>query len=81
MIEKKLEGLLSSYSVKCRGTDCDSKKVLPKGDAEQVIVKVYRNGASEPLCRYLSGSNSDKCKATNTEDETQIGFCVYKTFG
>ena len=75
---KKLEGLLRTYSIKCNGIDKNGLLVLDDKMQEKVIVKIYRDGKSMPLCRYLSGDNENRCSAPlNDEDK---GFCQYRSF-
>lgn len=73
-----LEGLLKTYSVKCRGIDKNNFPVLNDEQKEHIIVKVYRNGKSEPLCRYITGDDEDHCSAPRYKGNK--GFCPYKSF-
>jgi len=78
MKPKRLEGLLKTYLIKCKGIDENENPVLSDEQKEMVIVKVYRNGHSIPLCRYLSGDNDNHCSASLNKDNK--GFCPYRSF-
>ncbi|MFH0948905.1 MAG: hypothetical protein V1802_00275 [Candidatus Aenigmatarchaeota archaeon] len=82
MTEKQPEELIDSYRLNCRGTDKDGKHAFPKEEAEPVIIKVYRNGKTNPLCRYAElGCIAQRCnpelKIGVHEDE--LGVCHYST--
>lgn len=64
---------IGSHRIDCRGIDEGDKKVLKKSEAEPVIVRIYHDGKSLPLCRYLIGS--DCCSASKLEEKNVI--CPY----
>ncbi|UCG95531.1 MAG: hypothetical protein JSV92_00570 [archaeon] len=71
------KGLIGSHKIKCCGINSLGNEVFDKKLAEDVIVKVYKDGHSEPLCRY-NIDKEGKCDAVfNPTDEP--GFCPYKT--
>jgi len=72
---KSLDLLISSHLIACRGINCNNNPLLPKENAEPVIVNIYKNGTSSPLCRYYSGR--DKKCSVHHNDESQ-GRCPYK---
>jgi len=76
--KSQLRGLESSYLIKCRGVS--KKEIWPLSEeaAEQVIVKVYRDGHTIPVCRYLEGDSDDICSAALDEEDRT--FCPYRTF-
>jgi len=76
--KKKLEGIANAIPKKCRGNDINDKSVLPRWRKEEIIVKVYRDGHSIPLCKYISGDSDNKCSApSNTKNH---GYCPYRSF-
>jgi len=76
--KKKLEGIAGTHLIECRGINSDKKPVLSDNKKETVIVKIYKNGHSIPICRYLDGMNDNKCYASSKE--TDYGFCPYRTY-
>lgn len=78
----ELEGLLETREKECKGVDEDNKPVFSKGTEEIVIIKIYKDGRTYPLCRYLL--DDIKCNPTlvNTEsvtDKSKLGYCLYHT--
>lgn len=84
-MEEELEGLLTAFQICCRGASRNESLVFPKDKAETVIVKVYKDGKTEALCRYLEhGCVAPRCNpervvsgigAGKTEDI--LGICPY----
>lgn len=83
MAEDELEGLLNSHVVPCRGASRNESPVFPAEGAETVIVKVYKNGKTEPLCRYLQlGCVTPRCnpeRRSMSEGEDGLGVCPYSS--
>jgi len=84
--EQPLEVLLNSYQLGCRGAAKDRKPVLPQDKAEPIIVKVYKDGKIEPLCRYVEiGCVAPRCNPELKEGlftrftEDDLGVCPYAT--
>jgi len=76
-LEKKL---VKTYQVKCRGiVEWDSNKpALSKEDSELVIVRIYGDGHSNPLCRYIRGNRNTKCSAgPPQEEDLNLPVCLY----
>jgi len=68
MEKQKLEGLVKAHLLKCQGVRSadDRSPVLDKKEAVQVVVKVYKDGKSTPLCNfaYENGSGAILCTAS-----------------
>ena len=88
MIKEQLEGLLNSYQFRCEGIDKEGHPVFPEGQGEPIIVKVYRNGKTRPVCRYLEVQcNPPRCNPesegipTVNISKKEFGCCPYVTKG
>ncbi len=86
MAEDKLEGLLNSHVIQCRGASRNESPVFPEDKSETIVVKVYKNGKTEPLCRYLeSGCVAPRCNpeririGMGAETEDCLGVCPYSS--
>jgi len=86
MAKEQLNELLNSYQIPCRGVDEKGNRVFSEEQAEPVVVKVYRNGKTEALCRYLTiGCVVPRCNpkliegiGTNHElGEDNFSLCPY----
>lgn len=82
----QLELLLATHEFNCRGADKAGNLVLPEDNAEFVIVKVYKDGMTRPLCRYLAWSCiAPRCNPELKENvslrEDDFGVCPYATKG
>jgi len=77
--------LATALKIDCKGVSLETVETLgenreisvsalkSKEVEEAVIVKVYKDGRSEPLCKYLS---EGKCTADSLNPENQ-GYCPY----
>lgn len=81
---EKLEVLLSAFQIKCRGIDKNNKHVFSENEAEQAVIKVYKNGRTESLCRcklYDFGAegrcNPHLNKIDVSSAKEDFGFCPY----
>ena len=74
-LEKKL---VNTHVVKCRGRDKEENPVLAEGEAEEVIVKVYADGHTIPLCRhYYNYYEYGQCRLGKQEVSGDNPFCIY----
>ena len=67
-----LFNVIRSHEVHCRGFDVDNDPVLE--EALDVIIVVYRDGMSVPLCNYCS-SGSRRCETV--EEKIEQGICPF----
>jgi hypothetical protein len=81
--DNDLQGLIGAFQLECRGCNKAGGKVLSEENAESVVVKVYKDGSSEPLCRYLKkDAHLYKCIALSLDKESQDnGHCPQKSSG
>jgi len=86
MAENDLLRLVGSHVIQCSGADHDGKPVLLEGRPEQVIVKLYENGKTEPLCRYFEPDCvAPRCNPKRIKDigiihaEDDLGVCHYSS--
>ena len=84
--KQPLEILLSSYEFKCLGANKSRKPIFLQEQAEPVILKVYKDGKTEPLCRYVEmGCVAPRCNPKLIEGlsirftEDDLGICPYAT--
>lgn len=81
--KKELEKLLTSHQLNCTARNLDGKPFFTPNNAEPVIIKVYNNGETIPLCRYSFHGVVWRCnpslKRVETEDELHV--CPYYSKG
>jgi len=70
----KLQEIAYSHEFECNAVDASGNWVFNQNNAEEVVLLVYRDGLTWPLCRCYD-SKTSKCKAE--EDEENRGFCIY----
>jgi len=75
---EKLE-VITAFNIGCSGCDSNGRPVLR--EKEPVIVKVYKNGASQVLCRYLFTGVADRCNPIldKSKHEDDLEVCPYST--
>ena len=71
MVKKIENKIFEVFKMDCRGNMNSDFDFLSKENAEQVIVRVYENGDTIPVCRYNKGM---RCTAPMEIDQ---GFCKY----
>ena len=85
MTEGKVSEVVASFHFQCRAASKEGRPVLPNDQAEPIIVNVYRDGTSIPLCRYLSSGmspygicNPDLRKGIGFQiPDSEFGSCPY----
>jgi len=75
--------LLEVLVIKCRGRKNSGVKgnkvdvdALEPKNAEEVILKIYGSGKTEPICRYL---RYDECFASKERFKKDRASCPYRT--
>lgn len=71
--------LFKAWETECRGNNLENAQILSEKDKIGVLVRVYKDGHTEPICKYLSGNFKDKCNVSRLE-EAEKGFCPYREF-
>jgi len=77
---KNLVKLVTAFQIKCRGVDKDGTECFGETRAPEVIVKVYEDGHTEPLCRCLTkGAVVPRCNPNNINYSTEdcLSACQY----
>ncbi len=80
MITMKHDEIINSHRVECQGVNRNNRKAFIR--AENVIVKIYKSGRSEPLCRYFKlVSDFHVCNPMNikSDDIMEFGDCPFYT--
>ena len=70
----KLREIANSHNFDCGAVDASGDWVFDSENTEEVVLLVYRDGMTWPLCRCYDTETS-KCKAE--EDEENRGLCIY----
>lgn len=77
---------MQAFQIQCSGANKNgSSCFLADEEKEPVIIKVYENGLTVPLCRYahISDSRLMKCNPNLQEvsgaKEDKLGDCPYST--
>ena len=71
---------LETQIIQCRGIDLNCKQPLKKSKAETIILMIYKDGTTIPMCRYITGAETNICSASTDYSHTEQNytFCPYR---
>lgn len=79
-----IDEVVNSHCIQCDFVETREGHIPDKHNTELVIVKVYRSGKTEPLCKYVEmGCVVPRCNWAGLEGigvdfpEDKLGICPY----
>jgi len=72
MAKGRLVELFEVREERCTGRDKDCRPVLGGILSVEVLLRIYRNGSTKPICVY---ANQKNCKCHLHTDDSERGAC------